>query len=144
MRIWLYIWVTRRVFCKKQELITLHEHMSSPPVFLVVSVLLIFLVFCVVLLCVVTFWVPCCDVRYDFLMKTLFCSSLPPVVCKRVHVLLTLFACALWCPTHIVLWFFALFFFVLCTLFLRFLRIIHILLSFRYSLTFITDTVTQI
>jgi hypothetical protein len=32
------------------------------------SVLLIFLVFCVVLLCVFTFWVPCCDVR----IKTMF------------------------------------------------------------------------
>jgi len=28
-----------------------------------------FSVFCVVLLCVFTFWVPCCDVRYDFRMK---------------------------------------------------------------------------
>jgi hypothetical protein len=33
---------------------------------MVVSVLLIFLVFGVVLLCVFTFWVPCYDVRYDF------------------------------------------------------------------------------
>jgi len=30
------------------------------------SVLIIFLVFCIVLLCVLTFWIPCCDVRYDF------------------------------------------------------------------------------
>jgi hypothetical protein len=40
-------------------------------------VLLIFLVFCVVLLCVL---VPCCDVRYDFRIKTMFGSSLHPVV----------------------------------------------------------------
>jgi hypothetical protein len=59
--------------------------------FLVGYVLLIFLVFCVVLLCVLTFWVPCCDVRYDFHIKKLFCLSLPPVVCRRVHVLFTLF-----------------------------------------------------
>jgi hypothetical protein len=32
--------------------------------------------FCVVLLCVVTFWVTWCDVRYDFRVKTMFGSSL--------------------------------------------------------------------
>jgi hypothetical protein len=52
---WLYIWVTRRVFYKKQELTTLRQHMGSPPVFLVGSVLPILLVFCVVLLYVFTF-----------------------------------------------------------------------------------------
>ena len=64
------------------------------------SVLLIFLVFCVLLLCVFTFWVPCCDFR----IQTMFASSLPPVVCKRARVLLTLFVfvCGQWCPTHIV------------------------------------------
>ena len=37
-----------------------------------------------------------CDVRYDFHMKTMFGSSLPPVVCRRAHALFTLFvfACA--------------------------------------------------
>ena len=35
--------------------------------------------FCVVLLCVFKFWVPCCDVRYDFRIQTVFGSSLPPV-----------------------------------------------------------------
>ena len=35
------------------------------------SVLLIFLVLCVVLLCIFTFWVPCCDVRYDFRINTM-------------------------------------------------------------------------
>jgi hypothetical protein len=32
------------------------------------------------LLCVFTFWVPCCDVRYDFRIKSMLGSSLPPVV----------------------------------------------------------------
>jgi hypothetical protein len=41
-----------------------------------------------------TFWVPCCDVRYDFRIRTKFCSSLLPVVCRRTHVLLTLFVFA--------------------------------------------------
>jgi hypothetical protein len=74
---------------------------------LVVSVLLTLLVFCVVQLCVLTFWVPCCDVRYDFRIITMFGSSLPPVVCGRTHVLFTLFLldCVWWCPTHIVLYF---------------------------------------
>ena len=39
------------------------------PCFLVESVFLLFLVFCVVLLCFFTFLVPCCDVRYDFHIK---------------------------------------------------------------------------
>jgi hypothetical protein len=45
---------------------------------------------CVVLLCIVRYRVPCCDVRYDFLITTMFGSSLPSVVCTRAHVLLTL------------------------------------------------------
>ena len=36
----------------------------------------------------------CCDGRYDFHIKMIFVSSLPPVVCWRVHVLLTLFVFA--------------------------------------------------
>ena len=37
-----------------------------------------------------------CDVRYDFRINTTFGSSLPPVVCRRAHVIITLFvfACA--------------------------------------------------
>ena len=53
-----------------------------------------FLNFCVVILCVLKFWVPCCDINYDFRIKTMFGSyspSPPPVVCKRSHVLSTLF-----------------------------------------------------
>ena len=52
--------------------------------------LLIFLAVCVVLLFVI-FWVPYCDVYYDFRIKTMLDSYLPPVVCKREHVLFTLF-----------------------------------------------------
>ena len=48
-------------------------------------------------------WVPCCDVRYDLLIKAMFGSSLPPVVCMMTHVLFTfiVFVCALYCSTHI-------------------------------------------
>ena len=47
----------------------------------------------------------CCDVRYDFHMKTMFGLSLPSVVCRRAHVLFTLFVFVRvkWCHTHIVL-----------------------------------------
>ena len=62
------------------------------PKFFCGSVLLIFIVFCVVLLFVFMFWVPCWDVRYDFRIKTMFGSSLPPVICGRAHVLFVLFA----------------------------------------------------
>ena len=123
---WLYIWVTRRVFYKKQELTTLRQHMGSPPVFLVGSVLPILLIFCVVLLYVFTFstlrqhmgsppiflvgsvfLIPLVFLLYYYMSlrseefyvcpvrlphKTMFGSSLPPVICKRDHVLFTLFA----------------------------------------------------
>ena len=47
--------------------------------------------------------------------KTMFGSSLPPVVCRMAHVLFTLFMFVYlqWCPTHIVLCF--------CFVFLRLL-----------------------
>ena len=43
----------------------------------------------------------------EFRIKMMFGSSLPPVVYRRAHVLITLFvfACVLWCPTHIVVCF---------------------------------------
>jgi hypothetical protein len=50
--------------------------------FLMASMLLIFLVFCVVLLCVFMFLVQCSDVRYDFRIPTMFGSSLSPVACR--------------------------------------------------------------
>ena len=40
---------------------------------------------------VITCFVLCCDVRYDFRIKPMFGSSLPPVVYMRVHVLFALF-----------------------------------------------------
>jgi hypothetical protein len=74
--------------------------------------LFIFLFFCVVLLCVFTFRVPCCDVRYDPCVKAMIDSALPPVVCRQEHVLFTLVVVvfAKWCQTHIVLCFCSVFF----------------------------------
>ena len=58
-------------------------------------------------LCVFTFWVQCCGVRYDFRIKTMLGSSLHPCVCRRAGVFFTLFVfvCAKWCPTHILMCF---------------------------------------
>jgi hypothetical protein len=86
----LYVWITRRVSYKKQDLFTLCEHLSSSSVFwwgrycsyFYLSVLPYY---------VFIYLVPCCDVRYDFQMKTMFGSSLPLVVCRRAHVLFMLF-----------------------------------------------------
>ena len=86
------IWVTWRMSYKRKELITLREHLSAPTVFWWWFVLLIFRgLLCVVLLCVFTFWVRCCDVSYDFRMKTMISSPLPPVVCRWALVLFTFF-----------------------------------------------------
>ena len=64
----------------------------------------------------------CCDVRYDFRIKTMFGSSLSPVVCRRAHVLFTLCVCVcVLClfahsgVQHILCCVFVLFFFVLYT-----------------------------
>ena len=54
--------------------------------------------------------VPCCDVRYDFYIKTMFGSSLSPVVCRRVHILFTVFVRL--CLLLLLLFILFLFFFV--------------------------------
>jgi hypothetical protein len=59
------------------------------PSFLVGCMLLIFLVFCVVLLCVFTLWFRVVMSVYDYRIKMMFAS----VVCRRAHVLFV-FACA--------------------------------------------------
>jgi hypothetical protein len=48
------------------------------------SVLLIFLVFCVVLLCAFKLWVLCCPMRF---LETMFGSSLPPVIWTWRHII---------------------------------------------------------
>jgi len=82
------------------------------------------IIFCVVLLCVFTIWVPCCDVCYDFRIKPMFDSSLPPVVCRRVYVLFTCYLC-LFADSDV------LFVFVLCILCYQFLQIVHFWLPLR-------------
>jgi hypothetical protein len=87
-----------------------------------------------------TFWVSCCDVCYDFRLKTMFGSSLPPVVCMWAHVLVTLFVFV--CCLRIVVSN------TYCVVFLfcfspscvpkccQFLWIVHSWLPLWYSLTF--------
>ena len=48
------------------------------------------------------FLVPSCDVRYEFRLKTMFSSSLPPVVCMWAHVLFTMFSSSL--PPVVCMW----------------------------------------
>ena len=76
---------------------------------------------------------------YIFCLKTMFGSSLPPVVCRGDHVLFTLFVlvCVYSCAQCILCCVFALFVFVLCTRCYQFLWIVHSWLFFRSSLTFI-------
>ena len=85
------------------------------------------------LLC--AFWVPCCNVRYDIHIKRpMIGSSLPPVVCWRIHVLFTLFEYS--GVRHTLCCVCALFFFVVCKLYCQFLWIVHIWLSCWCSLAF--------
>jgi hypothetical protein len=92
-RTWLYIWATRRVSYKKHKLITLRDHLSYPPFFLAGSVLFIFVVvlFCHIMCLYVLSSLLWCPLRFH--IKTMFGSSLPPVVCRSVHVNLIYVIC---------------------------------------------------
>ena len=96
------------------------------PRFFVGFVLFIFLVICVVLLCVFTVFLPCCDGRYDFRIKRF-----------SVRIYLQLFVGGLMSylrylclfahsgVQHILCCVFVLFFFVLCILCCQFLWIVY-------------------
>ena len=76
---------------RKQELLTLPEHLSSP--WFCHGVRVAHLKKEIVLSTYVSLHseFPSCDVRNDFNIKTMFGSSFPPVVCRRAHVKFTLF-----------------------------------------------------
>ena len=57
---YIYIWVIRRVFYKKQELLTLREHTSSPPVFAVRISHLFSFQCCVLLFSSCVLYTQCC------------------------------------------------------------------------------------
>jgi hypothetical protein len=102
-------------------------HTWVHPRFLVGSVLLLFLVFlcCSIMWLYVLSSVLWCPLR--FLLKTMLCSSLSPVVCRRTHVLFTLFVHN--GVQHILCCVFVLFFFVFSTLCCLFLWIDFVLFS---------------
>jgi hypothetical protein len=91
------------------------ENQNNNHVF-VGSVLLIKYIFCAILLCVFKFWVPCCDVCYDFGMQTMFGSSLPPAVCRSAFDFILHYLClfAHSGVQHILCYDFVLLVFVLC------------------------------
>ena len=117
---------------KKEERLTLREHSSS---FGGVLVAHLFSFYCGVLLYVFTFWVPSCDVRYDFCIKTMFSVSLPSVVCRSAHIFFTLFVFVAHSGVqHIFCCVFVSFVFVLCTPCCHFLWIVHCWLPLLHSL----------
>ena len=82
---WLYIWVAWRVSVTRQDLLTLRGPLCLNPGFWWGPFCSFLSVVCVVRLCVFTFFVPCCDARYDFPnnnKKSMFNSFIPPVVIK--------------------------------------------------------------
>jgi hypothetical protein len=117
---------------------TNHNIVTSKILFGGVRVAHLFIFLCVVLLCVFTFWVSLCDVRYDFHIKRCLVSSLPPVVCRRrLFYLLYLCLFAHSGVQHILCCVFVLFFFTLCALSCQCLWIVHYWLPLRCSLKFI-------
>ena len=107
-------------------------HEFTPAFFGGVRVAHLFIFLCCPITCLYVlgsmFW---CPLRFPH--KTLLGSSLPPVVYRRTHVLLTLivFVCVNWCPTYIVLWF--------CFLFV-FLRHVYPMLSVSLDFPFLIDS----
>jgi hypothetical protein len=106
--------------------------------FLMASMLLIFLVFCVVLLCVFMFLVQCSDVRYDFRIPTMFGSSLSPVACRGCSCLV--YVICGWLRIVVSNTYFAVFLYCFsssCVAYAASFSALFICLLFRYSLTFI-------
>jgi hypothetical protein len=87
----------------------------------------VYFVFSCVLLCVFMFWVLCCDVHYDFRIKTMFGFFLPPVLFVGRLMFYLRYLCLLACSDvqHSVLCFLL----VLCTLWCKFLWTVHFVLT---------------
>jgi hypothetical protein len=64
------------------------------------------------------------DVRYNFYIETMFGSSLPSVVCRRAHVVFTLFVFVINGVQYILCCVFVLAVFLWCTLCCQFLWIV--------------------
>jgi len=133
-------WI-RRAYYKKQELLTLCEHLSSPPVFWwgPCCSMFFFSIF-VLFYCVFTFLATCsawCPLRFP-----MFDSSLSPVVCGRTHVLFDYVICV-WLGivlsnTYCVVLLFCLSSScVLCVLYCQFAWVVYVLLPFDVLWRFI-------
>jgi hypothetical protein len=94
-----------------------------------------FPVFYAVLLCILTFWVPCCDACYDFRIQEMFGSSLPPVVCRMAHVLFMRVICICIVVSNTYCAVFLLFVLVIC--YLLFVICICIVVSNTYCVVFL-------
>ena len=91
------------------------------------SSFLFFLFFCFILLCVFTFWIPCCPVRCDFAYKR--CSV-------RLYLLLCVGG-LISCLRHLCLFAYSEVQHILCTQCCQFFWIVHFELPLQYTLTFI-------
>ena len=102
------LWQLTHCWWMESVCLTLREHLGY-------ILFLIFLVFSIVLLiCFFTIWVPCYDIWYDYCIKTMFGSSLPPVLMSYLRYLCLFTHSGV---QHILCCVFGLLFFVLCTLF---------------------------
>ena len=108
---------------KRQGPLTLREHLSSHPVFGGVRVAHHFNVVCCPVMCLIVLSSVLLS-RFDFRMKTMFGSPLPPVCRSSVSYLRYLCLLAHSGVIHIMCCVFALYF-VLCTLCCQFLWIVH-------------------
>jgi len=106
-RTWLFLLVTRWVSYKKQELLTLHEYLSSPPVFGGVRVAHLFSFFlCCPIMCVyVLSCVLWCPLQFPHKNDVWIFFTSSGLYGGFVLFTLFLFVCVLWCPTHIALCF---------------------------------------
>ena len=97
----------------------------------------LFLDLCVVLWCVFTLWVPCCDVGHKFHIKTIIGSSLPPAICKAACLVFFIYA---WLRIMMPDTFCVVFLFCFVRLVYLMLSVslgcTFVVLSLRYSLTF--------
>jgi hypothetical protein len=77
-----------------------------------------------------------CDVCYNFCIKQWWCSSLPPVVCRRACLIYVMCLLAYSGVQHILCCVFVLFFFVLCTSFFGLYTSFFVLYTSFFGLSF--------
>ena len=113
----------------KLNYITVLSMSLDCPFFIVLSV---FFNVYVLLLTIYTFLCTYTHVRYDFRIKTMFGSSLPPFMCALF--MLFVFVCAQWCTACVVLCFSS-----YCVPYVASFSGLSFFFALRYSLTFIIN-----